>query len=410
MEVADTIFNIANIFYECEKYDQAMEFYFEAYKNYNINRDDNVDAASALHQMGLIHEKKGMYDDAFSDLTEALRIYELEIGDDNLECASVLNCLGNVYLNMDDSKKAIESLKRSLVIRKRLLEENNTNVAETYLNLGVALESIDSLDDALEAYKQSIHIYKLNSGSELKVAKLLNNVGVIHTKKKEHEKAIKYLEKSKELYKEKLGEDDIIIARIMIDLGRLCSEICIHEKAIHYLLKALTIFRRRLGNEHVKVTDTLNIMGKAYIKNQEYQKAMSCFENASRIKYSNSRVSNQVRVTVSESLAGMAMIHEVRGRFDLAIGCYQEEARLRTMVDQDSIELSNTMFRMGCAYSENHEPEAAVKCLDNCLRIRKIFFSEDHSEVLETLDRLEMFRIDLDKHQKAVDSWKSTAI
>ena len=31
VEVADTIFNIANIFYECEKYDQAMEFYFEAY-------------------------------------------------------------------------------------------------------------------------------------------------------------------------------------------------------------------------------------------------------------------------------------------------------------------------------------------------------------------------------------------
>ena len=104
------------------------------------------------------------------------------------------------------------------------------------------------------------------------------------------------------------------------------------------------------------------------------------------------------------------MIHELKGRFDLAIGCYKEEVRLLSMVDQDSVELSNTLFRMGCAYSENHEPEDAVNCIENCLKIRKAIFGEDHSEVLETLDRLEMFRIDLDKRQKAIESWKSTAI
>ena len=252
--------------------------------------------------MGLIHEKKGMYDDAFSDLTEALRIYELEIGDDNLECASVLNCLGNVYSNMDQSAKAIESLKRSLSIRKRLLEENNVNIAETYLNLGATLESMDLLEDAFEAYKESVHIYKSNSGTELKIAKLLNYIGILHAKKKEPEKSIKYLEKSKELYKEKLGEDDIVIAMIMIDLGKVCSEISIHEKAIHYLLKALTIFRRRYGNQDVKVIETLNIMGNAYIKNQEYLKAMSCFENAARVKNLNAGVNPQI---IAQSFAGM---------------------------------------------------------------------------------------------------------
>lgn len=402
-----TQFLILPTFYECEKYDQAMEFYFEAYKNYKVNRDDSIDAASALHQMGLIHEKKGMYDDAFSDLMEALRIYELEIGDDNLEVASVLNCLGNVYLNKDNSRKAIKSLERSLDIRKRLLDGKDISVAETYLNLGVALQSIDSLDDAMDAYKESIHIYKVNPSTELKIAKLLNNIGIIHAKKKELEMSIKYLEKSKELYKEKLGEDDVVIAKVMIDLGEACSEINIHEKAVNYLLKALTIFRRRYGNEHVKVTDTLNKMGTAYIKNHEYQKAMSCFENAVKIKHLNVGVNNQV---IAESFVGMAIIHEARGRSDLAIGCYKEEVRLRTMVNQDSIELANTMFRMGCAYAENHEHENAVKCMEDSLRIRKLLLSENHSEILETLDKLEMFRIDLDKHQKAVKSWKGSII
>lgn len=202
-------------------------------------------------------------------------------------------------------------------------------------------------------------------------------------------------------------EDDVVIARVMVDLGEVCSEINIHEKAVNYLLKALTIYRRRYGNEHVKVTDTLNKMGTAYIKNHEYQKAMSCFENAVKVKHLNVGVNNHI---IAESFAGMAIIHEVRGRSDLAIGCYKEEARLRTIVNQDSLELSSTLFRMGCAYAENHEPENAVKCMEDSLRIRKLFRSEDHSEILEILDKLEMFRLDLEKHQKAMKSWKGSVI
>merc|ERR1711862_511920 len=99
--------------------------------------------------------------------------------------------------------ESIECLKQSLEIKENLLNDDDIDLAETSFRLGEAFRCDKKLDDSLKAYKNSIKIFEMSSNSELKLAKLFHSVGMVYIDKKEFEKAIKYFERSKDLYKVK---------------------------------------------------------------------------------------------------------------------------------------------------------------------------------------------------------------
>lgn len=193
VEVADTIYNIGNILFECKMYDEAMEFYSEALKQYTKNLGENcIDNASALQQMGLIYESKEMVKESMQCFLECLHIFEVNgvNNDENLDVGVVLFSLGKAYSSIKDFDRAKDFLARSLRIRigsKPI--ENNTDAALTKLHLAHVLSEMDQVDEAMRGYLEASQIFKSTFGQKsTHYAQSLFHLGKLAAKMGEYER------------------------------------------------------------------------------------------------------------------------------------------------------------------------------------------------------------------------------
>lgn len=99
IEIADTLFNIANILDDSGDLDgEAITFYVQALSTYRSNfGDENVDVANCCKSLGLIYIRQGDLAKATEKSLQVLRIFRLIYGEMNAEVGSLLYSLGKLY-------------------------------------------------------------------------------------------------------------------------------------------------------------------------------------------------------------------------------------------------------------------------------------------------------------------------
>ena len=174
-------------------YDEAMEFYSEALKQYTKNLGENcIDAASALQQMGLIYESKEMIKESMQCFLECLNIFEVNgvNNDDNLDVGVVLFSLGKAYSSIKDFERAKDFLCRSLRIRSKPID-SNTDAALTQFHLAYVLSEMGQLEEAMRGYMEALRIFKSGFGQQsTHYAQCLFHLGKLSTKMGEHERYV----------------------------------------------------------------------------------------------------------------------------------------------------------------------------------------------------------------------------
>jgi len=247
------------------QFDEALKYY---QKSLAIKEKigDIKGVAKSLHQVGSIYQEKGDYDAALGQYQRALKTFE-DIGDIKNAALSLWG-IGNVYLNKGDYDNALEQYQKALETFEKIGDIKN--VAGCLHQVGRIYEEKGDYDAALEQYQKSLEI-KEKIGDISGVAKSLHQVGMIYQKKGDYEVALEQYQKALKTFEE-IG-DIKNVASALHQVGRIYQEKGEYDAALGQYRKALEI-KEKIGDLPGRAI-SLGQMGKLYIEREDYPTALS---------------------------------------------------------------------------------------------------------------------------------------
>lgn len=109
------------------------------------------------------------------------------------------------------------------------------------------------------------------------IAITYNNLGSVYWKLKQYDNAIKYTQKSLNIYKRIYGEKNQNFALEMANLASILADMGKLEKARHYYMKAIEVEISRLGLSHPQTAKTIDGMGTTYLSDGQIKFALPYF-------------------------------------------------------------------------------------------------------------------------------------
>jgi tetratricopeptide (TPR) repeat protein len=98
------------------------------------------------------------YDQALSNLKNAVEIQERTLPSDSLDLAQTYHSIASAYDDVEEYDFALKYFNRALKIRQKVLPKNHPKIAATYNNLGALYYHKQDYSKALEYYQKSLEI------------------------------------------------------------------------------------------------------------------------------------------------------------------------------------------------------------------------------------------------------------
>ena len=157
----------------------------------------------------------------------------------------------------------------------------HASVATSYNNLGRVHNKLGDFEKAKEYHELALSITQKKLGLEnVEVAVSYSNLGLVHDKLGDFEKAKEYHELALSITRKKLGPENVEVAASYNNLGLVHDKLGDFEKAKEYYELALSITQKKLGPENVEVAASYNNLGLVHNKLGDFEKAKEYHELA----------------------------------------------------------------------------------------------------------------------------------
>lgn len=239
--------------------------------NASLKEPDPLEPARKELHKGIAWYQQGCYHNALPHL---LISHEMFTAYDDLPgIAMSLNNIGNVYGKMDDPESAILFFESSQAIYRDL--DDIGGAAQALSNKAAVLIKIDNLEDAEATLEAAQKLLNRNGGEN---PLLLNNWGVLLTRKKAYAKAEKMLMAALAASD---PENHAQAASIHFSLGSLMSTTGRYDKGLEHFRKALD--NDRQTGFHQGIADDLAAIGALYQHEGEHTAAAAHFQRTIKI-------------------------------------------------------------------------------------------------------------------------------
>jgi len=296
LSTANTLHNIGTVNEELGLFDDALKYFEDAYKiRRDISGTKSLNVAFSLHSIGKIYLKIKKLDKAQDSLNEALQIKKqhyvinhLSIAESNHQLAEalsgngndkdslayyeaalstyekklgahkmtteVLDALGKLHLSFGNLHVSHRYLERSLVLKRMLFGDENDTVVDTLHLIGKLQGKSGDIDDALGTLKEALRIRRSNQGMDsLPVAAIVNDVGVIHLRRDQHNIARTCFSEALRIWKDKLDKNHKYLGEVLLNLAEIDHYNGDLDDAIDKLTEALSVMKLNNGERHVSV-------------------------------------------------------------------------------------------------------------------------------------------------------------
>jgi tetratricopeptide (TPR) repeat protein len=280
-KIVKVLNNIGNIYFLIKDLEQSYTFYQEAF---NLSQKENLvfdEIKSSSNLVEVLYLLKD-YDQIKKILSKNAEFFK--INDDIYGLIQTEIKYGKLFFNIgDDLNESYQHIKNALELINRLGENISVYIKaklewECYLYLGKINHLWDNATKAENYFLQSLEAVRLfEINDSVKEGEILENLGEVYLSKGDIERAIEYLELSREVYYKfgdniKNGELKFKIGKIYLEFEQKVS------KAITYFEEALEIYEEQ---EYFKESAILlNKIGDIYIKKGMSEIAIPYFERA----------------------------------------------------------------------------------------------------------------------------------
>lgn len=212
---------------------EKSEAYASEAKTLAENSGNDQELARSILTLGVIKMNTGTYTQAQNLLTSALEVYQKM--NDVKGVATVEGTLGNLYWVQEKISSALEHYLEAIRL-KESINAGDDILAASYYNLGSCYLSLDQLDKAESSYEFVRSVWE-NTGDQVRLAFLYNNMGALAMKKGDLVLALDHMGKALEIRLEtnqtKNAASTITsIAVVMKKLGNIDGAIDCYKESI----------------------------------------------------------------------------------------------------------------------------------------------------------------------------------
>jgi tetratricopeptide (TPR) repeat protein len=182
------------------------------------------------------------YPENVSELKGALQRRQNYIGKTHPSIGSLWNRIGNVHFRQGARHDAVFSYRNALVC------DPGSHYGAAYANLGTVYGSLGSLDLAIVASHKALRNYKVDCGSEGKlantdaIANVYHQLGLCQSLQGHYQLASSFLERSLEIRRSVNGPRHATVAKAFDKLGHVHALLGDYQISIQYHEKAGEIF------------------------------------------------------------------------------------------------------------------------------------------------------------------------
>jgi len=270
---------------------------------------------------------------------EAIGFYyeALEFEDDRQKRVEVLEALGNIYYLIGNYDRSIESYEGALE-----LSDEGSKKADIKAKIGMNHEYKGEFTESMRACDEALGL--LEGTGCMEEAHALNNVGSVYSFRGEFDKALKYYQRSLELY-ERIG-DEMDTSKVVNNMGVVYQQTGKYEESLEHFKRSLGIFTKA-GDLSGAATCLMNI-GLLHRIGGEYDKALECQEKSLEMREKTGYLGG-----ISFCLHEIGNIRYCTGAYDRALEYYEESLGLckklgnPTGMSFDLCAIAETHLRIG---------------------------------------------------------------
>jgi tetratricopeptide (TPR) repeat protein len=355
--------------------------------------------------------KKTLYRTVMKKVT-TVRNLEVDIlGEGHPQVADTYSLLATIALEQNDIVQALENMEEALSITELSLGMKHPRTGEKFIEIARIYEKRrgDAYNEqlAIENYQQAAEVFRESSASPRRVGSILNDIAVIHIRRREYDAAVKLLSDALDCYESANTEkadtkDEICTDTVQIwrNLGESYASRKEYENAANAFVSALNLQRdaRKMKDavpssppvdfvDDESIANTLRRLGKAYAGMGKFRHALVVMKEALVIH--RLEVSKAMQVTKGRSnpdLPGkqdqlahtrfcMAEVHEQIGNYTDAVTLYSESLQLRLFSDahkgakerSNMVHCSMCLAGIGSIHMKKNEFDEAYKVFKDAL-------------------------------------------
>ncbi|CAF1610853.1 unnamed protein product [Didymodactylos carnosus] len=241
----DRPFILVNIIAQAQEHlgewDEALINYKAIYE---VLKDSNTPdrirvAASMLNSIGNIYDSLQKYDLALENYFNGLEIMKnivtsLTDTNEEQELSLFYTGIGNIYRSTKEYQKALEFHRQALDVNQRYLPEHHPLIGANYYNIGNVYLDNNQYDEALEYFRMSLKIrQQVLTADHLLIGQSCDVIGVVYFYTGSYELAIDYYQRALKIYEKIYACDDMQIKRMKYGIRLSIDKIQEEEEEQH---------------------------------------------------------------------------------------------------------------------------------------------------------------------------------
>ncbi|CAF1550412.1 unnamed protein product, partial [Rotaria magnacalcarata] len=146
--------------------------------------------------------------------------------------------------------------------------------------MGKLMLKVGHFDQAEELYQELLK----NASDDTETTFIYYMLGMLKNRQGKYPDAVKFYEKSLEIYRKTLPEDHASLADLYNDMGLVYKNMGEYSKALEYCEKGLEIKKKALPPTHPLLATSYSNIGGVYSSMGEYSKALEYYKKALKIR------------------------------------------------------------------------------------------------------------------------------
>ncbi|MDZ7715833.1 MAG: serine/threonine-protein kinase [Balneolaceae bacterium] len=263
-------------------FQKALKNYEKALKILkNQLGNDHQRTAITTHNIAILYRNLGMIDRAMPMMKEALKMKKAIYGNEHIVVVSSLAGMGHLYRETGQIEKSISSFKKTLDIVSNTHGDSSMYSGIMMFSLGATYLQDGSFSKAEQLFRKSIHILERvlgPEGSYLAIPKHM--LGKVFLKQEKLSEAQNEFRETKSILIKHYETSHPYYAGLMKSLGRLKIAQDSLQKAHFYLNKSIEVFEQKLPDNHWKLAESRLLFGKVLYHQGNYDESRQLLQQS----------------------------------------------------------------------------------------------------------------------------------
>ncbi|MGH9438237.1 MAG: tetratricopeptide repeat protein, partial [Terriglobia bacterium] len=244
----------------------------------------HLQVAHTIHNLAALYADQEKSEEAEKQYRRAVKIEERILGPEDSSLAASLNNLALLYKARGDFSSAMPLFQRALRLWLKAKSPENSLAATAMNNMGAVCYAQGKNAEAETLFKKALQIKEETvGGRHPEVATILNNLAEVYDAQGRFAEAASLLERLLDLDIVLLGPEHPDVAKDLGWLGRIAEAETDYGRAESFYQKALTVCESHFGPESAQAAENLLHLARVCKLQERYDEASVFSQRADRI-------------------------------------------------------------------------------------------------------------------------------